>query len=379
MWGLRSSILCNVGTLLAWFGIVTGLTSNRAGADVFDEYAPLSSVVLPSGTDVFDIQPDGRLLVLVNSTVFLESETASGTFLPAGVLPGAGSLDFPAFLRVSPDGSRFAVGDGFSLVGVFSFPALAGTWFTASHYDGEWWDQTRLALSGSGSGAVTLLDTTSPNPAAPLNPVLIQNTGVAAGIAFDSAGNLFTGNGFGTLPFLTGEVRAFPHVDWKAVLGGGSPLDFLSDGILIVDVLSAASLGFDAEGNLHVGGGDLFGGGKAGFVALVRANVVAAALSEDGPADINNPEEVRRLDPDPQNTSEFYSVTYGTGTGRLYIQDFGSANAHVFGVPEPAPAISGASAVLMGMLLTWCGRVILVRGNCPPGRQGSIAHGSGVA
>ena len=59
----------------------------------------------------------------------------------------------------------------------------------------------------------------------------------------------------------TGWIKAFEPADWMAPLTGGDPVDFEAEQTLIADLLSAASLGFDGEGDLYVGGGDLYGGG----------------------------------------------------------------------------------------------------------------------
>ena len=126
------------------------------------------------------------------------------------------------------------------------------------------------------------------DPADPINPTLVTNIGgYSAGITFDTAGNLYAGNGFDAAgPSDTGWIKAFPFSAWAPALTGGPPADFEASGTLIADLLSASTLGFDAEGNLHVGGGDLYGGSDDNdYAGLVRSTSVAAALSGGGPAD----------------------------------------------------------------------------------------------
>jgi len=52
-----------------------------------------------------------------------------------------------------------------------------------------------------------------------------------------------------------------------APLSGGSAINFESSGTLVANLLSAAFLGFDKQGNLYVGGGD-FAGVRIGVTQL---------------------------------------------------------------------------------------------------------------
>ncbi|QKK07945.1 MAG: hypothetical protein HND58_06980 [Planctomycetota bacterium] len=199
-----------------------------------------------------DALPDGRLLMVTGNSVFLESSAGSAVFNEVALLDETrtgGSTD-PAFLTVSPDGQRIAIGTGFGKpVAVFQTSALgtpnapttltSGTladYFAVGHYDGTWFDNTSLALTAGEFGQpsfVSMLDTTS-TPHNPLNETVVTNIlGGSAGIAFDSAGRLYTANGFayGTGSD-TGNIRAFEPADW---INGA---DFESDGTLIGDILS---------------------------------------------------------------------------------------------------------------------------------------------
>ncbi|MFQ5494850.1 MAG: hypothetical protein ACE5EX_05675, partial [Phycisphaerae bacterium] len=321
-----------------------------AQPSAFDAYGLIRSVELPPGAGPFDVLADGRLITLVGDAVWLETSAGSAVLSETGTLPSAdiGSSG-AAFVRVSPDGLRFAAGNNGGVlfnnpqVGVFTLDSLAGTWFSLNHFDAAWMDDTRLAVTAGAFGSpgvVTVLDTTSPDPAQPLSTTVIGNIGGASGgVALDTSGFLYTGNGFSTLgPSGTGTVKAFPRASWEAALAGGPPLDFESTGTLIVDILSASPLGFDAEGNLFVGGGDV--PPDADFVALVRGSAVAAALTGAGPVDPADPLLVRRLDPDPAGAAAFYSALFNAATGELYVRDFADTTVYVYDTELDVPTLS---------------------------------------
>jgi len=316
-------------------------------AEAFSAYQLDRTFSLPSGLSSFDVLGDGRLIAMVNAEVMVETSAGSGSFASSGVLAGAdvspGSFA-TAFVRVSPDGSRFAVGNnggssfGNPQVGVFDVATLSGDWFDVSHYDAAWIDNQHLALTAGVFGnpsMVTALDTSS-TPTSPDNVTLVDNIGGgSSGVAFDQAGNLYTGNGFdGTGASDTGWVKAFAQSSWQAALSGGAAVDYEASGALIVDVLSAGALGFDAEGNLHVGGSDLFGSGEGDFGALVRSNAVTSALGGGGAAIVSDPAEVRMFDPDTANDFNFYDVNFNDATGELYFREGTTVYSYV--VPEPA-------------------------------------------
>ncbi|MCP4248930.1 MAG: PEP-CTERM sorting domain-containing protein [bacterium] len=329
----------------------------RATADAFTGYAPSGSFELPAGATEFGILPDGRLITVGGASVFVETAAGSGGFGLQGALFGADFPSFgPAFVRVSPDGLRVAVGSngGSSFVdyrvGVFALADLTGDWHSAGHFDGRWYDDTHLALTAGEFGQpamVTLLDTHSADPSDPVNPVIVNNIGGAsAGIAFDAADNLYTGNGYaGAGPSGTGAVKYIDFADWSAARAGGGPADFENQGRLIVEVLSAGSLGFDPEGNLYVGGGD-FGAGELDFAALVHSSAVADAIAGIGPADPLDPAEVRRFDPDDANDFNFYDLDYNDVTDTLYVRE--GRMVYTYVVPEPGS---------LGLLL--CGGLML--------------------
>jgi len=333
------------------------LAAAAVRADAYSAYALDRSFQLPGGASSFDVLADGRIVTMVDAHVFVETGVASGLFASLGTLPGADLSPGPyatAFVRVSPDGTRIAVGNnggvtfGNYQVGVFELGGLTGDWFAAGHYDAAWIDNRHVALTAGVFGQpsmVTALDTFSP-PAGPDNPSLVSNIGGASGgITFDASGNLYTGNAFdGAGVSGTGWIKSFSQSAWQAALSGGAAVDFEAAGTLVVDVLSASALGFDAEGNLHVGGSDLFGGGEGDFAALVRSSAVLAALGGGGPADVGDPQEVRQFDPDSANDFNLYDVNYNDVTGELYFREGGTVYSFV--VPEPA--------ALVLLAIGWC-------------------------
>lgn len=333
-------------------------------ADAFADYTLSGSFVLPTPTTggEFDVLGDGRLITVSGAEVLVETAPLSRSFNSVGVLPDADMPDpvyaGPAFVRVSPDGMKVAVGNngGSSWsnyeVGVFDLTGLTGDWFSARHYDAAWIDGTHLVMSAGGvtgpPSVVTALDTTS-DPGSPLNPMLIDNIGgYSGGIAFDAAGNLYTGNGFAAAgPSGTGWIKAFATADWlPAFEGTGPAVDFEVGGTLVADVLSASSLGFDAEGNLHVGGADSTGGDFE-YAALIRQVALADALGGGGPVDPLDPQQVCRLDPDP-TAGSLYDVVANHVTGELYVRQGNVVYTYV--VPEPASAalLALAAALALG-------------------------------
>ncbi len=347
---MRSS--CAVSALgLSALGVFT-LVAPVAQASAFETYGGSYRAISmpPIGPGSFDVVgdalPDGRLVAVTGNEFFVESGVKTGVFSLAGSIdPGAiGGATDPSFLRVSPDGSRIALGAGFGKpVVVFdaadlsvSAPPLldasSADIFNVNHFDAAWQDNANLAITFGDFGSpssVSLLDTSS-DPLAPINNVVISNIGGgSAGVAFDGAGRLFTGNGFDTEPggSETGSIRAFDPAEWMT-----GAVDFEVGGIEIAEILSSASLSFDLDGNLFVGGGD-FGGGDLGTLAVVNTDAIDLALGGMGVIDILDPTQVRRLDPRGDGFGFFGSV-FNDVTSELYIRDGATWYATV---PAPAP------------------------------------------
>lgn len=300
--------------------------------------------------------PDGRILAVTGLGVYRETGAGSGAFELVATLDAGqmGETTDPAFIRVSPDGGRIAVGGGADRpVAVFAASSLGtgaapasltpgiADYFHVPHFDAAWADSTRLALTAGGSdltSRITLLDVTSA-PAAPLNRTIIDNIrGASGGIAFDSAGRLYTGNGYGGEPgwSTTGTLRAFA----ASVLDAPAPEDFETGGVLIGEVLSATSLSFDVEGNLLVGGGD-FGEFDVGYLGVISGGALAAALAGLGPIDASDPSQLRRLTP-TTDPFAFYGSAFNPATGEAYVTytDFFTGETTWFAtIPAPGGAV----------------------------------------
>lgn len=333
---------CALGAVLGLAPLFTAAPGARAAVvGAFETYGKVwREIDLPpvgagSFTLALDALPDGRLITATGLDIFVERSVGSGLFSRAASIDPTlvgGSTD-PSFLRVSPDGARVALGAGFGKpVLVFGASALstsapatidaaAAAVFSVNHDDAAWADSVNLAITAGTFGSpavVTLLDTAS-DPLAPTNPVIINNIGGAsAGIAFDAAGRLYTANGFDLGPggTDTGVVKAFAPSAWSPTTP--TP-DFEATGAFVIDALSGRGLAFDAAGNFFVGGGDAFGGGETGFLAVVRAGAVQNALAGFGPVDPLAASDVRRLDPLGDGTG-FFTSRFNPITGQLLAQ-----------------------------------------------------------
>ncbi|MCK4872481.1 MAG: hypothetical protein KAS72_07125 [Phycisphaerales bacterium] len=354
--------------LAAALGVASGICASTQASDYDSYFDTGERIALPdigagSYATAGDVLSDGRLIAVTGNSVYVESAVGSGLFdILATFDPSqtAGSTD-PAFVTVSPFGSRIAVGTGYGKpVAVFGVDALgtpgaptmltAGTtadYFAIDHFDATWFDEQNLAITSGQYGSdsvVTLLDTTS-NPTSPANPTIVAGIGGSpAGITFDADGMLFTGNGFtGSGPSETGYVKAFPESLWQQGLTGTAP-GFEDEGTYIADLLSAASLGFDIEGNLFVGGGDMFAS-DYGYFALINSDALSDALAGIDLIDIDDPADVRRFDPEGSAVVGSYAVRFNEITGELYggWADGYAPGAHVtwavYAIPAPGSAV----------------------------------------
>ena len=310
---------------------------------------------------VGDALPDGRILSTTGDGVYLETGVGTGSFELVSTLDTGlfGGTPDPAFLRISPDGSRIALGGGFNKplavfntaeLGSAGAPSFIGAsnadHFAINHFDAAWLDNNQLAITAGNFGNpafVSLLDVTS-DTLAPVNPVIINNiNGASGGITFDTAGRLYTGNGFGSGPPYsdTGWIKIFDPTDWTTA----TPADFETDGVFLGDILSAGSMSMDTEGNLFVGGGD-FTEGQTGYMGVVSAQAITNALNGFGPVDINDPLSLSRLDP-IGNGLGFFGSSFNPATGELYVTDGATWWATA---PSPGPA---AALVIPALGVSW--------------------------
>lgn len=340
---------------------------SAAFGDAFDRYGESyrGFGTPPTGGGSFGVAgsalADGRLVMVTGNSVFVESAVGSAQFDEVARLDASrtgGSTD-PSFLSVSPDGSRIAIGAGFGKpVAVFDTSALgtpghpteltaggAAEYFDVGHYAGAWYDARRLAVTGGDFGEpafVSLLDTAS-DPDHPVSDLVITGiAGASAGVAFDGAGRLYTANGYADGSGSgTGNIRVFGPAEWLA------GADFETGGLLVGDVLSGSSLGFDGEGNLFVGGGD-FGAFDAGYLGVLHAGALADVLNGLGPIDPGDPLDLKRLDPRGDGFG-YFGGAYNGLTGELYVTDGETWYATV-----PAPMSAS---------------LLLVAGVCAAGRR----------
>ncbi|MBN9168169.1 MAG: thrombospondin type 3 repeat-containing protein [Myxococcales bacterium] len=230
----------------------------------------------------------------------------------------------PSFVKISPDGATIALGIGYfqplylvgsNLLSVNAPPNLSThaqvKRFNANYYDAVWRDARYLLINSEGptGSRVYAIDTYLANPASAFIPLIENVPGASAGITVDRFGNLVTGIGYGTN---TGELKIWPAGDVATALApDGAPLAYSSTGhVLAAGVLSAASLGFDADNNLYVG-------------ALDRSM----------------PGEFTVMAPDPCKNDDFTNVQYVSSLKMLVV----SANL-ASKPPNCAPMDNGAAS-----------------------------------
>lgn len=282
-----------------------------------------------------NLEAEGRLLAATGRKLYLQRNYGSDQWDVVATV--AGAMD-PSFVRISPDGTRVALGIGYgapllvfptSMLNPSSPPVLhdgtnpaAGvTAFDVNYYDAAWADNQYLVINGGqwpgppyGSGA-GVLDANDPGDT---GTGLIGNIpGASASIGVDASGNLYTGIGYATYPTnRTGEIKVWAMGEWSTT--PGAVLDYEANARVVANnVLSAAYLGADSEGNLHVGGGDAFGVGgptENGYAALISRDVVArvtAPGTPGAPVDEGNSTLYREFAPDPCANDSATGILYG--------------------------------------------------------------------
>jgi Dockerin type I domain/Thrombospondin type 3 repeat len=326
-----------------------GATARVAAADANDDYATTGSysITLPPRTTSYATLTDsfgantnvvidgyalkGRLIAANDSTIYLQKNFGASVWLPVATV--ASSMD-PSFVKVSPNGNTIALGLGYfqplylapsQVLSVTSPPNLSThaqvKRFNANYYDAVWRDDRWLLVNSEGpqGSRVYAIDTLLPNPATGIVPLLPDIPGASAGVTVDKFGNLITGIGFGAA---TGEIKIWSAADLAAaLLPGAPPLSYESTGnVLATGILSAASLGVDANNNLFVGGGDAFGGsGNYGYAALIDADVLTRVLAGGAPVNESNPGEYKVMAPDPCRNDDFTSVQYVPSLAMLVV------------------------------------------------------------
>jgi hypothetical protein len=331
-------------------------TSNAAG--LYD-YHPVGNFTLPtdpSGNNVlFNSLSTGQLVTLNESQISVENSVGSGTFTPTGSLPASFSPSFgPTFITAAPGSTEVAAGDGNGDIATFnpSAPSAATVYPLSANtfdFDAKWFNTNLLAITDS--NGVDILNATT----GVVSNIVTDIGGASAGIAFDSAGNLYTGDGFyfGAGPSQTGLIKEFSASSWQTALLSNTPLDFESTGTEVAQLLSADSLGFDNSGNFYVGGADSFGTtGSFGFDALVSASAIQGAVAQTSApiTDSSSSADLREFsDPYGQYTPGYWD--YNNTTGDLYLSYFDQSQVQILSpVPEPTSitllTLSSAAMIL---------------------------------
>lgn len=297
----------------------------------------------PSGTYA------GRIIAVTGTSVYLETAPGSGTYTQAANVNSNswyfGVMD-PAFVRVSPDGARVAIGCGYGMellvlptttLAPGSAPgpdlltdATVKVYPQMNYYDADWaLDSQHLLINGGiwpgppyGSGVV-VLDTINDPLSSTGTPLLGNIGGASSGVCVDPNGNLIVGNGYAPgPPNETGEIKVFNSSEWSTSPSGILDYDAHTR-VLATNILSAAYLSADAEGNVTVGGADAFGTGGAaerGYAALVKADKVVAVASgtagAEPPVDENDGTEYKTFAPDPCQNDTATGIMAGTIPGQ---------------------------------------------------------------
>ncbi|MCD4719829.1 MAG: hypothetical protein K8S13_08205 [Desulfobacula sp.] len=307
---------------------------------------------------------EGRMLAATGKNVYIQSAEGSSTWIKIAKVDY--TMD-PAFIRISPSGNTVALGLGWGQsILVFNASLLdAGTPeepvdlsdseevldFAENHYDAAWVGEDHIVINGGQwvipgqsavSGVVTLNITNETNIT---QGVCGSIPGASSGIAVDENNNLVFGIGAGTN---TGELKIWPAGDWWTGNGPvANPLAYNGpEGLKFAhQVLSAAHLGFDEEGSLHVGGGVFVNPGpvnlESGYAALINHKVMTNAL-----ASVNNP-EIDLYEVNETNGSQYRE--FGPDVCRNDTATGVMANGSALSVNwNPATPPGGANCVIGG-------------------------------
>lgn len=285
---------------------------------------PRSSSFVPA--DPFDVLPDGRIVQMRGEDLWLQTAVNAGTYARVGSLPaGAVSAIGPSFIKVSPDGSRLAVGDNnftpasqvVHVLDLASLDPLAPTTPSVSvpalNFDGHWTSNGSLVVTGGdffvGSSVVTRIDL----GLAPAATVVIDGIGSGSGGITTIGSTLYVGVGFGFGATPSGQVRSF---DLASIATSTAATSFTSAPVL-TQTLSAFPLRADGLGNLLIGGGDSFASPPLlGYAAVMD------------PADPANPLLLSPAGPDA-----LYSIDFNPFTNELLV--IADGVAYRYAVPAP--------------------------------------------
>ncbi len=288
-------------------------------------YVGFGSYALPTVPSVFDVSPDGRLICITETGAIVHQNAVNigggGAYAPLGSLPAGSVPNFGAgFLRISPDGTRCAIGDNGAAnrVHVLSISALSVSGPTTPvtisvpNFDAAWGEFSTLYVNGSPSFGVAPSLYQVETSTGSWTDVVTHIGDGSGGVAVRGA-RVYTAIGFDAAGILTGQVRSF---SLSSSAGSPPPVAF-STGLLAAQASTGNSLAFDATGDLIEAG---FGG--VSVIDLSTSQIYnLPGLSPTG----------------------FYSAAFNAFTSEILVRDFGSPTVLRYGIPAPA------SATLLGL------------------------------
>ena len=315
---------------LALFALGGTLLPSSAAHAAIPPYTLVGSFPV-SGT--WDLLPDGRVISISGTTISAQTAPNATTYAPLGSVPAGTVASFGAsFLRVSPDGTRAAIGDNvFSAAAKVHFVPLAGlntsgptatTSVTVGNYAAAWSSNSTLYVSGFGTASQLF----RVNADALTATTVVTNIGDGSGGVTIAGNTVFTGIGYDAAGVTTGQIRGF---SLPALATTASPVNF-STGAFAATILSAASLDTDRFGNLLAAGADF-----SNFPAVTG---YASVLDLPGSA---------RLDLAPAGTGRSYRVRFNQATDELLVVTGGTA--YRYAVPAPAALAPLAAAGLVAI------------------------------
>jgi hypothetical protein len=334
------------------------------------DYFPAAATAMIDG----QFEAAGRLIVANGTEILMQRTYGSGAWDVVATVPV--TMD-PSFIHPSPDGSLIALGLGYnkdllivptSVLSFSSPPDLTTApgviaFENVSYYDGDWVDVNGIDAnryfivdggswpSGPGNctpgvdpdcdgvceepyhtdpdcvftGGVGAVDIQAADPATHTGVLLGTHDGASADVEVTTDGELLIAIGWLPNPTnRTGEIKVWANGEWDPTQINS--LNYAANTrILANNLLSGAWMGQDAEGNLHVGGGDAFGTGGAaenGYAALVEEQVVGDIadgtrttpvidVTRDGSNALVDSTEVKFFAPDPYEDDSATGILAG--------------------------------------------------------------------
>ncbi len=307
---------------------VAGVAAAREAPAAPPTYVGAGSYLLPSRSSAFNDAADGRLVCITETGAIVRQSTVNGAiYSPLGSLPAGAVPSFGAgFLKISPDGSRLAIGDNGNANQVHFVPvaslntagATAPQTINVANFDGAWADNGTFYVNGSPNfgtpPSLYRVNLTTSAVAA-----VVSNIGDGSGGVAVRSGRVYTAIGYDVGGVLDGLVRSF---DITTLNAAGSSVAF-STGTLAAQASTGNSLDFDAAGNLI----------EAGFGGVTLIDLATA----------------QRYDLPGLSSTGFYSAVYNDFTHEILVRDFGSQTVLRYAVPAPT---SAALLGLTGILAT---------------------------